>query len=151
TRESATTKLELIGDAALPYLEKAQQSDDAEVRRRAGELSRALREGADLRKKELAEGLVKKAFRPTFTFKLKAERRADADVHLLGMRFEGDNAPYAAALKDLFGPEWNRLRLAVVNKQVVVLVGSDLDLLDQAIRNVRDGKPGLESAAALAE
>jgi hypothetical protein len=151
TRESASTKLGLIGDAALPYLEKAEKSDDPEVRRRAEDLRTALRGSADLRKKELAEGLVKKAFRPTFTLQLRAEKRADASVHLLGMRFDAKEAPYAAALKDLFGPEWNRLRVAVVNKQVVVLLGSELDLLEEAIRNVRDGKLGLEQSASLAE
>jgi hypothetical protein len=150
-RESASTKLGLIGDAALPYLEKAEKSDDAEVRRRAGELRRSIQSVADLRKQELAKGLVKRAFRPTFTLKLDAEKRADANVHLLGMRFDTEDAPYSAALKDLFGPEWNRLRVAVVNKQVVVLLGSETALLEQAIQNVRDGKPGLEQSASLAE
>jgi hypothetical protein len=151
TREAATTKLALIGDPALPYLEKAAKAEDLEARRRANDLASTLRQAADLRKKELAEGLLKKAFRPTFTLKPKAETRADASVHLLGMRFDAEDAPYAAALKDLFGPEWSRLRIAVVNKKVVVLVGSDLALLDEAIRNVRDGKPGLEQSPALAE
>jgi hypothetical protein len=151
TREAASTKLGLIGDAALPYLEKAEKSDDLEVRRRAEDLLRSLRASADQRRKELAEGLVKKAFRPTFTLQLRAEKRAESSVHLLGMRFDGKEAPYSAALKDLFGPEWNRLRLAVVNKQVVILLGSELALFDEALVNVRDGKPGLEQSAALAE
>jgi hypothetical protein len=150
-REAASTQLELIGDAVLPYLEKAEKSPDAEVRRRARELVRTLRSAADLRKQELAKGLVAKAFRPTFTLQLNAEKRAGAEVHLLGMRFESKEAPYAAGLKDLFGPQWNRLRLAAVNKQLVVLLGSDLDLLEQAIGDVRDGKPGLEQSATLAE
>jgi hypothetical protein len=149
-REAATTKLGLIGSDALPYLEKAAGSDDAEVRRRAEDLLRGIRQAAELRKKELAEGLLKKAFRPTFTFQPDAEKVADASVHLLGMRFEGPDAPYAAALKDLFGPEWGRIRLAVVQKKVVVLIGSELALLEQALRNVRDGKAGLEQSAALA-
>jgi hypothetical protein len=149
-RESASTKLGLIGDAALPYLAKAEQSDDAEVRRRAAELSRSIKQAAELRKKELAEGLAKKAFRPTFVLKRDAEKRAGANVHLMAMRF-AEGAPYPAAMKDLFGPEWDRLRVAVVNKQVVILLGSDLALLDEAIGNVREGKPGLERSAALAE
>jgi hypothetical protein len=150
-REAASTQLELIGEAALPALEKAEKSPDAEVRRRARELVRTLRTAADLRKQELAEGLTAKAFHPTFTLQLNAEKRAGADVHLLGMRFESKEAPFGAALKDLFGPQWNRLRVAAVNEQVVVLLGSDLDLLDRAIGNVRDGKPGLEQSAALAQ
>jgi hypothetical protein len=150
-RQAATTQLRQIGEAALPYLEKAEKSTDAEVRRRAGELVRTLRSAADLRKQELARGLLGKDFRPTFTLQLNAEKRAGTDVHLLGMRFESKEAPYAVALEDLFGPQWNRLRLAAVGKQVVVLLGSDLDLLDRALANVRDGKPGLEQSAALAE
>jgi len=151
TRESARTKLALVGDPAVPALVKAEKSDDAEVRRAAGDLRRSIQAVGDLRKKELAEGLVKRAFRPTFTLKLKAEKRADADVHLLGMKFDAEDAPYSAALRDLLGPDWSRIRIAVVNKQVVILVGSDLALLDQAIQNVREGKPGLEQSAALAE
>jgi hypothetical protein len=151
TRESAGTKLALVGEPALPLLVKAEKSDDAEVRRSAGDLRRAIQAASDLRKKELAEGLVKRAFRPTFTLKLKAEKRAEADVHLLGMKFDAQDAPYSAALRDLLGPDWSRMRIAVVNKQVVILVGSDLALFDQAIQNVRDGKPGLEQSAALAE
>jgi len=149
-RESATTKLGLIGDAALPYLEKAEKSEDAEVHRRAADLRQAIRAAADLRKRELAEGLVKKAFHPSFTLQRDAEKRAGASVHLLGMRLQED-AAYSQALKDLFGPEWGRIRIVVVDKQVVVLLGSDLVLLDEAVRNVRDGKPGLERSAALAE
>jgi hypothetical protein len=151
TRESASTKLALVGEPAVALLMKAEKSDDAEVRRSAGDLRRAIQAAADLRRKELAEGLVKRAFRPTFTLKLKAEKRADADVHLLGMKFDAEDAPYSAALRDLLGPEWSRMRIAVVNKQVVILVGSDLALLDQAIQNVRDGKAGLEQSTALAE
>jgi len=54
------------------------------------------------------------------------------------------------ALKEFLGPEWNRLRLAVVNKQLVILLGSDIFVLEQAIQNVRDGKPGLEQSTRLA-
>lgn len=150
-REAASTQLEVIGAAALPYLEKAEKSSDAEVRRRARDLLRTLRIVADLRKQEVAKGLVAKAFHPTFTLQLNAEKRSGTDVHLLGMRFAGGDKPFAEALKDFFGPQWNRLRLAVVNKQLVVLLGSDLDLLEQAIANVRDGKPGLEQSATLAD
>jgi hypothetical protein len=149
-REAATTKLGLIGADALPALEKAAQSDDAEVRRRAEDLVRDLRQAAEMRKQELAQGLLKKAFRPTFTLKPNAEKVADVPVHLLGMSFKAEEAPYAAALKDLFGPEWSRLRLAVVEKKLVVLIGSELPLLEQAVRNVRGAKPGLEQSATLA-
>ena len=112
---------------------------------------RAIAAAADLRRRELTKGLVKKAFRPKFTLKLNAEKQGDANVHLLGMRFEGADTRYAAALKDFFGPQWNRIRLVVAGKQVVVLLGSETALMDQTLQNVREGKPGLERSKPLAD
>jgi hypothetical protein len=47
------------------------------------------------------------------------------------------DAKAAAAMKELFGPEWNRIRLAVHGKQVVFLMGSDKDLLLRTVQNCR--------------
>ncbi len=150
TREAASTQLALIGAPALEALTKAEKSDDAEVRRRAGDLRTAIEQVANLRKQELAKGLLKQAFHPQFAFKEKAEERGGVPVHHLGLAFEADDAPFAVWFKDLFGPDWNRIRLAIVGDRLVALVGSDLGLLDQAIANVQAGKPGLEEAPALA-
>ena len=48
-------------------------------------------------------------------------------------------------------PSGNGCAFAIVNKQVVVLLGSDLKLLEGAIQNVRDGKPGLDRSELLTE
>lgn len=149
-REAATTQLALIGEPALDALAKAEKADDAEVRRRAGELKAQIEQVANLRKQELAKGLLKQAFHPQFAFKEKAEQRAGADVHHLGVAFDAQDAPFAVWMKDLFGPDWNRLRIATVGDKVVILLGSDVGLFDQAIGLARDGKPGLEADAALA-
>jgi hypothetical protein len=149
-REAASTKLGLIGPAVLPFLEKAEKSTDAEARRRAGDLRREIEQVAALRKQEKAGGLLQKAFHPSFAWKASAEERLGVKVHHLTMRFDAVDAPYATWLKEVFGPDWARIRLAVVGGKVVALLGSDVTLFEQAIANVRDKKPGLEASAALA-
>src|SRR5262249_50301271 len=44
---------------------------------------------------------------------------------------------------------WDRVRLAAQGKQVVVLLGSDEQLLDTALANLKDGKPGLAASKSL--
>jgi hypothetical protein len=149
-REAASTKLGLIGAPALEALKVAEKSTDAEVRRRASELRAQIEKIAELRKKELAGGLLRQAFHPSFTWKANAEQLAGVPISFLGLRFDAEDAPYAGWLKDFFGPDWHRVRIGEVGGKVVALVGSDVSLLEQAIQNVRAGKPGLEAAPALA-
>lgn len=52
-REAASQELETLGEPALPALRKAKASDDAEVRRRAEQLIRAI--SGKLARKELAK------------------------------------------------------------------------------------------------
>lgn len=147
TREAASTRLALIGDPILPYLEKLP---DAEARRRADELRTQIQHVAALRKQELASGLLKKAFHPTFGYKANAEQRAGASVHLLALRLDVADAPFANWLAEMFGPDWKRIRLAEVGGKLVALVGSDVALVEEAIRTVRADKPGLDASPALA-
>jgi len=149
-RETATTKLGLVGERALPFLEKAEKSDDAETARRAKELREAIAEAAELRRKEIKLGQLPKRFRPTFSLKPAVETRDGTVIDMIRMRFDVEDTPYLPLLKQLLGPDWDRIRLAVHGKQVVALVGSDLGLLDQALANLKNGKPGLAEAPALA-
>src|SRR5262245_41559048 len=55
----------------------------------------------------------------------------------------------AAKLRELLGPDWDRIRLAVHGRQVVVLLGSDQELLRAALKNLREGKRGLADAKPL--
>jgi hypothetical protein len=66
------------------------------------------------------------------------------------VRLEEKDAKVAAALRDVFGPDWDRIRLAVHGKQVVVLVGSDKKLLSATLSNLKEGKRGLADAKELA-
>jgi hypothetical protein len=145
-RESASNRLALIGEPALPLIDKALKSNDAEVRRRAEDLKAKIVETAVARRKELLSKESPWRVRPTFQFEAKAEERGGHKVETARVRLTEKDAPAAEALRHVFGPDWDRVRLAAHGKQVVVLLGSDGRLLDEALANLKDGKPGLAAA-----
>jgi hypothetical protein len=150
TREDASTKLNLIGEPALPFLEKAAESDDAEVRRRAGELATEIRERAALRRKELLNRDAPKRLNPGFVLKPAAETVDGQKVDVLQVKLGREDAGVVGQMRQLLGPDWAKVRMAVVGKQVVVLIGSDLDLFRQTLKNIKEGAAGLADDPSLA-
>jgi hypothetical protein len=149
-RSSATVKLGLIGEPALPYIEKAVKSDDLEVARRAERLRTQITRAAAQRREELLAKIVPKHVKPAFVFVPKAETCAGHRVHIVRVKLQGLDKAAVPQFRQLFGPEWDHVRLAVHGKQVVVLVGSDLQLLQSALRNLQEGKTGLAASRPLA-
>jgi hypothetical protein len=149
-RESASNRLALIGEPALPQIEKALKSDDAEVRRRAEELKEKIVEAAVARRKDLLSKEAPWRVRPTFHFEPKPETRGGHAVETARVRLKEKDAPAAEELRQLLGPDWDKVRLAAHGKQLVVLLGSDDRLLDAALANLKDGKPGLAASKVLA-
>ncbi|MGE3803234.1 MAG: hypothetical protein AB7K24_01025 [Gemmataceae bacterium] len=148
-RESATLKLQLIGEPALTELKGATKSGDLEQVRRAERIIDWIaldikeRREALLRPNELAN------LKPSFVFLDKKEKLAGWDVHQVGVVFPGKADPARdKLLANLFGPNWQRVRLAQQGKQFVVLLGSDVKLLEEALNNLKSGKPGLADTAA---
>src|SRR5207244_9730327 len=117
-RDSATTKLQLIGEPGLPYLEKAIKSPDLETSRRAEHIKREIVQAAEARRKELLSGNIARAVKPSFAFLDKGEETAGKKVRLVAVKLPKKDAAYARPLSQLLGPEWNRVRLAIVGKQV---------------------------------
>jgi hypothetical protein len=148
-RESATTKLALLGEPALPYVEKALTSDDAEVRRRADRIKRRIVAVAEERRKELLSRPAPRPVRPTFTFAPKAETLEGSRVEVLRVKLAADDEALAPRLRQLFGPDWDQVRLAPHGKQVAVLFGSDRRLLAATLRNLKEKRPGLAGARYL--
>jgi hypothetical protein len=147
-RESASTRLALVGEPALPYVEKALSSDDVEVRRRAADLKERIVTAAAARRQELLSKDTPWRIRPTFTF-VGTERRDGRPVETLRVKLTKKDASAAVPLRQLFGPDWDKVRLAVHGKQVVVLLGSDERLLQVARQNLEGGKPGLAASKPL--
>jgi hypothetical protein len=150
-RQSATLRLRLIGEPALSYLDKAATEGDLETTRRAQQLYKQISEVAAQRRKELLAKDLPRTLRPTFGFIAKAETRSQLPIDVIHIRLGEGDQPLVKQLRQLLGPEWDRLRLAVHGNQVIVLLGSDVDLLEKALANITAGKPGLGKAAALAD
>jgi hypothetical protein len=149
-RQTATTKLRLLGEPALPYLNKAIKSDDVEVVSRAKRLKLEIEQAAAQRRKELFVKDLPRVVKPTFAFVRKAETRVGCRVHVVTVKLTGKDADAAPQFKQLFGPDWDKIRLAVHGKQVVALIGSDVQLLDDTLTNLKGKKPGLAGSKALA-
>jgi hypothetical protein len=150
TRESASTKLALIGEAALPLLEKAARSDDAEAARRADDLVADIKDRAATRRKELLDKTAARPIRPGFVLSPGAEKLGEQRIDIVNVKLGKEDATAVKQMRQMLGPDWHKIRLAVVGKQVVVLIGSDLDLLEQTLKNLRDGAPGLAAESMLA-
>jgi hypothetical protein len=151
TREEASAKLGLLGESAVPHLKKALESSrDAEVRRRARLLIARAEGAAAQRRKDLLSGKFKYRLRPSFTYYPGAEERLGYRVDVVGVNIDRKDEEVVRRLQGLFGPHWDKIRLAVHGQQVVVLVGSDVSLFEQALGNLKDNKPGLAATPELA-
>lgn len=149
-RESATLKLRLLGETALPRLDKARRSAELEVARRADRLYRQIAEGAAARRKELLSADVLRSIRPTFAYIADAEKRQGHKVDVIRIQLAERDVPRAKPfMQQLLGPEWHNLRLVPRGKQVVAFFGSDLDLLNETLQNLAADKPGLHASAAV--
>jgi hypothetical protein len=148
-RENATTALRLIGEPALSRLEKASQSADAEVARRASLLKKEIGTTAAERRKALLEKKLPLSIRPTFTYVPRAETRAGHAVDVVNVKLNKTEAVDAKQLQQLLGPEWDKLRVAVHGKHVVFLLGSEVGLLDATLNNLKDNKDGLAATKLL--
>ena len=148
-RDSAQYKLELAGEAVLPYLEKALKSTDIEVSRRAERIKREIVKAAEARQKELLSGELTRSLKPSFAFLDRTEKAEGQEVKLIAVKLSKQDAAAAPQLAKLFGPDWNKVRVATVNEKVVILVGSDFGLFKAALRNLQDSKPGLASSIRL--
>ncbi|MGL4549755.1 MAG: hypothetical protein ACRC33_01100 [Gemmataceae bacterium] len=146
TREAASTKLMLAGDAALPLLTKAASAGPPEQRRRAKRVVAVL----DARRAAAAAGEAARLIRPGFVLQRAAEKLDGHDIDVVSVRLSAGDSGLVPFLRTMAGPEWGRVRLAAVGKKVILMVGSDVSLFGQTLRNVKGGQPGLETDPGLA-
>ncbi|MBY0524113.1 MAG: hypothetical protein K2R98_11980 [Gemmataceae bacterium] len=150
TRETASTKLELIGEPVLPHLEALLKAKPSlEVLRRAEAIKSRIVAAALERRKGLFSD-VSRRLQPSFDYVARGEKLEGVEVDVLHIKLADRDVPAAKHFRQLFGPDWNRVRVAVHGKQVVLLWGSDRTLLPAALTNLKDGKRGLADAKHLA-
>jgi hypothetical protein len=87
--------------------------------------------------------------RPSFAFVARAETRVGYDIDVVKVKLSDKDLPIAKQMQQLLGPQWDNLRLAVHDKQVVALLGSEVELLEAALKNLKEGRPGLAATKSL--
>jgi hypothetical protein len=143
-RAAATTRLRLIGELAVPDLEKAVAANkDPEQVQRAKMLIADITAAAAERRKELLRTDLPRHIRPTFAWVANAETRLGRPVDVVHIKLTEAERPAAQAMRQYFGPDWDKMRLAVHGRQVVVLLGSEVELFEEALKNVQDGRKGI--------
>ncbi len=143
-RQSASVKLGLIGEPALEALDKAKQSDDAEVRYRSQTLIKEIERSLAAARADLINGDLLLRIKPRFSYFPKQESSSGRSVGFVRIQLKDDQAPLAGQLRTLFGPQWSTIRLATVDDNVIVLLGSNSSLMEQAIANVKSGRTGID-------
>jgi hypothetical protein len=136
-RQTATTKLGLIGPPALKSLEAAAKNTDPEVQFRAKLLREQIAAAVAEEKQDLLQGDLLSRLQPQLVFFPKAEQRREKSVDIVQLRLKAGEADHAAQLSRQLGPEWSKLRIATVGQYLVVLLGSNTGLLEQTIDNLQ--------------
>jgi hypothetical protein len=151
-RQSAATRLLLIGSPALPHLQKViDKPASLEQKRRAEgiktDIDRAAEQG---RKDLLMPKEMPRTLRANFAIALNVEKRSGTPIDVLKMSFNTKNEALLKQVQQLLGPNWDKLRLALVGDQLIVFMGSDVAMLDQTIANLKAGKNGLDGSKLFA-
>jgi len=149
-RQTAGTKLELIGEPAAPYLDELLKSKPAlEVLRRAEAIQARIAAAVAERRKGLFSD-VSRRLQPSFSYLVQADKQLGFPVDVLRIKLSDRDIPAARQFELLFGPDWDKVRVAVYGKQVVLLWGSDPKLLAETLRNLKESRPGLAQAKQFA-
>lgn len=150
-RQAAATRILLVGEPALPALNRAIAKPlSLEQKRRAEDLKKDIDVIAADRRKEVLLGKdVLRTIRPTFAVAADIEKRGGVSVDVLKMTFNTKDKAFIKRVEELLGPNWDKVRMAAVGDQVVVLLGSDAALFDKTVANLKTGKAGLADAKVL--
>lgn len=134
-RRSATTRLVLIGEPALPLIREARQSTLPEVAAGASQIEKLILEALnEKRRAALASSVLGRA-KPVFIFHPNAEQRAGASVDVMEVRVD-ERSELKQLMPVLAGPEWSRIRLVKSDRHVAVFFGSNLTRFEQLIANI---------------
>lgn len=134
-RQSATTRLVLIGEPALPLIRDARQSPLSEVAARASQIEKLIQEDLNEKRQAALSSSVLARAKPVFIFHPNAEQRAGASVDIMEVRVN-EQSELNQLMPILAGTEWSRIRLVKLDRHVAVFFGSNLARFEELIANV---------------
>jgi hypothetical protein len=145
-RQSATTRLVLIGEPALPLIAEARLSKLPEVAKRATQIEKLIQEVLKEKRDAALDSSVFARAKPVFIFHPNAEQRVGTSVDIMEVRVN-ERSELKHLTPVLAGPEWSRIRVVKFDKHLAVFFGSNLERLDQMITNLKSLQQGDNVAA----
>lgn len=150
TRNRAGARLLLAGDRSRHWLREATASDDPEVAARAAELLAKIEASRIQREQQLLQGVPLIGAHPHVVYQVAAAEIAARPVDMLRLTLPESEAHLQTQLQELFGADWNRIRIVTTPRQVVVSVGAVGPRFEQALELLRQGYGGLQDDPRLA-
>lgn len=146
-RHSATIRLILIGEPVLLIIGKAKESMTPEVARRAQMIEAKINAALKSKRSESVRASLITQAQPEFIFFPDRETRKGQAVHWVEIKTR-PTAQIRPKLRVMLGPQWQHIRLVPLKNQVVFMMGSDVDFLDQTLTNLAKQLPGLAADKA---
>ena len=143
SRQLATTKLSLIGVPALSQLQQANQSNDLEVRFRASKIIKQIEENQVEAARNKVQHRLLSELKPQLVYQANQEMRQGHAVDYIRLKISDEQADVKNQLRYLFGPDWYNIRLVTVNGKVLLVLGSNSNLIEQALAHLDEGTSGL--------
>ena len=151
-RTAANFKIRLLGEPALPYLEKARKpGNKLEIVLRSKQLTADIEKAIAERRKSALSGDPFQRIRPTFVMVSNVEKRVGRPVDVIRIQLDKKEETAIKQLQEFLGPDWNNMRLSVVGKQVVLMLGSNTELFEKTLTNLQKAKAGLADSKSLTE
>jgi hypothetical protein len=142
-RTRAATRLLQIGPEAIPALEAAVAGDEPRLRGRAEPILKAIREHLASREGRLLQAGGLSALQPTLTYVDSAEVLDEHPLDIIRIALPAENAVHQQLLAEMFGPDWNTVRIAADKSHVVLTIGTVGPRLSETLRLIESGAPGL--------
>ncbi len=140
-RRSAFNRLVLLGSRAVPFLEDGSNSDSQMIRVRSGACLVRISQGRSTEQRESRPFLyldMLDRIAPEFSYVVAGETLTDGTtIDLLSVTVLDEGLRISQQFASWLGPDWNRWRIAKTDGHVIIVIGSQSELLDQALQVLR--------------
>lgn len=146
----AETRLRLVGPAAIPALEKAADGGDPRLRSRARCVLEELEKAQAQTKQHppITDPYFWTALNPGLEFLESNRQIGDCVCHVIQIlpdpsKTAAETEQATTTMRQLFGDQWDQVRVVTVGDRLVLMLGSDDARLQRVVRDVEQGRDHL--------
>lgn len=149
-RNAAIAQLKLLGPPAIDVIKAVAKDASAAIRERANAV--AVRMDRELKRtmRYSSRDSMLGAMKPKFLFRRNQRQPGRPMIEIL-LEPGAKTTQVNQEMSVLFGGDWKRLRLAIVDDHIVLMFGSNRKLLDKAIASVKQRSPFFAEIPSIAK